>query len=87
MEAVVLFIFPAILGLVWIYALVLKRQQGEPTVRDEIHRLRNRTTWLNDRLEKARREGWGVDMIAPILDDLADTRSKLARIDGNTPVR
>lgn len=87
MEAVVLFIFPAILGLVWIYALVLKRQQGEPTVRDEIHRLRNRTAWLNDRLEKARREGWGVDMIAPILDDLADTRSKLARIDGNTPVR
>jgi hypothetical protein len=65
-------------------AFVGARQNGTRPAdkRQEIERLKHQELWLQQRLERARRENWGGDMIAAFTRDLEATSRQLAEVAG-----
>jgi len=45
---------------------------------EELERLRHHTTWLEERLARARRENWGHEMVAGLEADLAAATRQFA---------
>lgn len=55
---------------------------GATDPRREIERLQHQERWLRQRLERAKRENWGSEMIAGFAKDLESTSRELAEAAG-----
>ena len=75
-----LFIVPAVvIGLIaWIMAYWYTRKSKADSPRDELERLRNHASWLEQRLDTARRERWDPGMIVSLSDQLGAACHALA---------
>ncbi len=61
------------------------RQSRDPALHqphEELARLQHQVTWLDERLVKARREKWGDEMIASIVQERDATAGRLAEAGG-----
>lgn len=80
MEAIFVIFVGVVSVTLWLYCTVQKHFAASDAL-GEIALLRRREAWLQEQLDTARREQWGLDMISPILDDLTTTRHQLARVE------
>jgi hypothetical protein len=80
MPATFLLLPAVVIGLVaWIAAWWYTRTSPRNSVRDEMERLRNHATWLEQRLDIARQERWDHAMIVNLSQQLGDVCHELAR--------
>ena len=86
MEAIPILVVVAVALILWVYALV-QRRLAVPDTQAELVLLRRRADWLQRRIEIAHREDWDLEMISPILEDLAATSYALAKIEGPPFIR
>lgn len=78
-------VLPALI-LLFIACLAAWRHARNPSnynPRAELVRLRNHAAWIEQRLDTARRERWGHDMIAGLSDQLGDACRQLSRAQRN----
>ena len=75
------FILPAlVIGVIaWFTAWWYTRRRAADTPRDEIIRLRNHASWLEQRLDTARQERWDREMIHALSDQLGVACADLTR--------
>jgi len=62
----------------WLYT----RNTANHSLREEVQRLKIHAAWLEQRLDTARRERWGHEMIVSLSDQLGATCEQLARAQG-----
>ena len=74
-------LFPAVVIalIAWTAAWWFTRKSRPETRRDEIERLRRHAIWLEQRLDTARRERWGREMIVSLSQQLGLACEDLAR--------
>lgn len=73
-EALAILVIVVVAVAAWIGAWVHARNPANYNVRHEIERLHYQAGWLQERLEVARRENWGGEMIANLEAELEATR-------------
>lgn len=64
----------------WFVAWRHTRSHYDP--REEYRRLQRHAAWLENRLDQARREKWGAEMITRLSQQLGDACQKLGRARG-----
>ena len=70
----------------WVGALLHARDPANHNGAAEVARLRHHAAWLEQRLERAQREGWGSDMIRPLSDEIAAVSAQLQRVSASSAV-
>lgn len=70
----------------WFGAWLHARNPANYNPEEEAARLRDHAAWLQHRLEVARRENWGHEMVAGITEELGATSRQLAQISGRGAV-
>lgn len=78
-EALVVLGVLAVALLSWLGAWLHTRNPANSNPADEAARLREQVAWLEQRLEVARRENWGGEMVAGIATELASAAGQLAQ--------
>jgi hypothetical protein len=71
----------------WIAAWLYTRNSANHSSVDELQRLRNHAAWLEQRLDTARQERWGHEMIVSLSDQLGTACEQLARAQGRMRTR
>jgi hypothetical protein len=71
----------AVIGLFTLRAAFKAREAARRNSPDEIQRLRGQSEWLAHRLEVARREKWGEDMIANMAREHAAALEQIAQVE------
>lgn len=65
----------------WLGAWLHARDPANTNAGAEMERLRHHAVWLQQRLEVARREGWGEEMVTNLADELNSTARQLEQTD------
>ena len=86
-EALVVLGVLAVALLSWLGAWLHARNPANTNPADEAARLREHVAWLEQRLEVARRENWGGEMIAGITTELNAAAGQLATSSKSASVR
>ena len=73
----VLFVFTVAAG-VYVYAWLQAKNPSRQNAGQDQARLERHEAWLQHRLEIARRENWGADMIHSLEADLREAQQRLA---------
>jgi hypothetical protein len=71
----------AVVGLFTLRAAFKAREAARRNSPGEVQRLRGQSEWLAHRLEVARREKWGDDMIANMTREHAVVLAEIARVE------
>lgn len=79
-EALAVVAVLAVTLVAWVGAMLHARNPANYSVTEEVERLRVHAVWLEQRLEVARREDWGSEMVTNLSDELAATGRELARL-------
>ena len=66
----------------WIGAWLHARDPANFVTGDELVRLRQQSSWLRERLERAERERWSDDLRAGLADEWRITTEQLAALEG-----
>ncbi len=70
-------VFAGIVAFAWLWTAAPERQ---PTAEAEVARLAQQLTWLEDRLELARRESWESELVDQLAGQLAAARAELNKV-------
>ena len=77
-EALAILFILIVAGGVYLYAWVQARNPARRNAAEDQARLERHEAWLRQRLELAKRERWGADMVRSIEAELLTTRERLA---------
>lgn len=79
---VILAVFAAIAVVAWVAAWTHLRNPANHNPREDYRQLQRHAAWLEQRLDQARREHWGSDMIIRLSNELGDACQQLGRTRG-----
>ena len=77
-EALVIFAVFVVVAASFVAAWVRSRDPSLQNPHEDFARLKHQAAWLEQRLETARRENWGSEMVAVIAAQCGETSEQLA---------
>lgn len=79
---VILAVFAAIAVVAWLAAWTYLRNPANHNPREDYRQLQRHAAWLEQRLDQARQEHWGSEMINRLSNELGDACQQLGRTRG-----
>lgn len=76
-EALAIVVVFVVAVIVYVSARIQSRDPARQNPAEDLARLRQHHAWLSDRLERARREGWGEEMTANFEAEVSATARQI----------